>query len=288
MKKRKLGIIVDSTCGSDYGKSFFPDISVVPLTIIVDGKSYVDGDFDNKTLLHFIDQKKKVTTSQPNPELFIQAFKKQFSLGYEHVFCFTLSHKLSGTFNSALLAKKILNDERITIIDSETVGPGVIFALKRLSYLLEQETFDSYQALEFQLKQELDQGFLLFYIENLKQLVKNGRISKFKALIGTLFKIHPIVKYQKSVLMINKKIRNFNRCFEYLIQSVLNEKTINNALDIQTVHVDEDSQTKAFLQKINDLNESQITVSDYGSISSVVAVHMGSKAFGFYLNTIKA
>ncbi|WP_349401891.1 DegV family protein [Candidatus Phytoplasma solani] len=287
MKKRKLGIVVDSTCGGDYGKNFFEDVSIVPLTVMVDGKSYVDGTIDNETLLHFIDQKKKVTTSQPNPEFFIQAFQKQFALGYEHIFCLTLSHKLSGTINSALLAKKMLNENRITVIDSESIGPGIIFALKRIFQLLEQNTLISYQEMAHQIQQELEQGFLIYYIENLKILAHHGRISKFKALIGTLFKIHPIVKYQKSVLTIDKKIRNFRKCFDYLIQSVLKEQTNDNILDIQIVYVDKDIQAKELLKKINDLGYPRIKTSMYGVISPVVAVNIGYKAFGLYLNKIK-
>ncbi|MBX4180664.1 MAG: DegV family protein, partial ['Prunus persica' phytoplasma PP2] len=42
MNKRKLGIVVDSTCGNTYGKNFFEDISVVPLTLIVGETSYMD------------------------------------------------------------------------------------------------------------------------------------------------------------------------------------------------------------------------------------------------------
>lgn len=59
MQKRKFGIVVDSTCGSDCGKNIFSDISIVPLTIIVDNKSYVDGTIDNETLLGLLTTNKK-------------------------------------------------------------------------------------------------------------------------------------------------------------------------------------------------------------------------------------
>jgi Uncharacterized protein conserved in bacteria, COG1307 len=151
MNKRKLGIVVDSTCGNTYGKNFFEDISVVPLTLIVGETSYMDGAIDNTTLLNFIENKQKVTTSQPNPELFIKAFKEQFDLGYKHVICLTLSSKLSGTHNSALLAKKMLNNPNITVIDTQNIVLEFIFSykesmiglLKTLMFALKQSLIKS-------------------------------------------------------------------------------------------------------------------------------------------------
>ncbi|MFB0638056.1 DegV family protein [Candidatus Phytoplasma solani] len=286
MQKRKFGIVVDSTCGSDCGKNIFSDISIVPLTIIVDNKSYVDGTIDNETLLGFIDNKQKVTTSQPNPNLFIEAFEQQFALGYEHVICLTLSHKLSGTFNSAILAKKMLNEDRITVIDTENIGPAVIFALKRIKSLLIQNPNITHQALTFQIQKDQDQGFLLCTVENLKILANNGRISKLKVIIGNLFKIHPILKFQKNVLSIEKKVRHFTKCLDYLVQIILNEKTSQHILDIQMIYVNDDSHAQTLLTKINALGDPQIKTSLYGKISPVVAAHIGYKGFGLYLNKI--
>ncbi|MBP5836169.1 DegV family protein [Candidatus Phytoplasma meliae] len=287
MQKRKFGIVVDSTCGSNYGKNLFNDISIVPLTVMVDGQDYIDGTIDNEKLLQFIDQKRKVTTSQPNPELFIQAFQKQFDLGYQHIICLTLSHKLSGTVNSALLAKKILNESRITVIDTENVGPAVIFALKRIHYLLEQNPNIIPQALALQIKQEQDQGVLFCTVENLKILAYNGRISKFRALLGNLLRVHTILKFQKSILLIEKKVRSFKKCLDYLINKSIDCKTSNNILDIQVIYVDDDRNAQELMTQIKKIGDPQIQISLYGKISSVIAAHIGYKGFGLYINEIK-
>ncbi|OIJ44618.1 MULTISPECIES: DegV family protein [Candidatus Phytoplasma] len=286
MNKRKLGIVVDSTCGNTYGKNFFEDISVVPLTLIVGETSYMDGAIDNTTLLNFIENKQKVTTSQPNPELFIKAFKEQFDLGYKHVICLTLSSKLSGTHNSALLAKKMLNNPNITVIDTQNIGPGVYFFLQRINDWLTQNPDVCPQTITDKINEEKLKGFLLCTVNNLKILAYNGRISKFRFLIGNLLKIHPILKFQQGVLSIEKKVRNLKNCFNYCLKKILEHKTANNKLDIQVIYVDDDKDAKELLAQITNLANPQIKATLYGAISPVVAAHIGYKGFGFYLNEI--
>ncbi|CCP88961.1 conserved hypothetical protein, partial sequence, partial [Candidatus Phytoplasma solani] len=105
-------------------------------------------------------------------------------------------------------------EDRITVIDTENIGPAVIFSLKRIKSLLIQNPNITHQALTFQIQKDQDQGFLLCTVENLKILANNGRISKLKVIIGNLFKIHPILKFQKNVLSIEKKVRHFTKCLD--------------------------------------------------------------------------
>ncbi|WP_374695632.1 DegV family protein [Areca yellow leaf disease phytoplasma] len=83
------------------------------------------------------------------------------------------------------------------------------------------------------INEEKLKGFLLCTVNNLKILAYNGRISKFRFLIGNLLKIHPILKFQQGVLSIEKKVRNLKNCFNYCLEKNIRTQTANNKLDIQ-------------------------------------------------------
>ncbi|MDV3166850.1 MAG: DegV family protein [Vigna little leaf phytoplasma] len=286
MTKRKLGIVVDSTIGGDFGKKIFHDISIVPLTIILDEKSYYEKDLENKVVFDLLNQNKSLTTSQPNPQLFLKAFKEQLALGYEHIVCVTISKKLSGTFNSAQKAKQILNNPQVNVIDSGSVGPGMLFTLQKIKQYIETSNPEDYSIMLNDIIKKQSEGKLLFTLNDIKQLIINKRISKIKYFIGQLFKIKPIIKFQEGIISVEKNLRNWKNIFQYLIKKIVQEqKTLEN-IEIKIVYVNKDNLAQEFKNEIEKLKNPKIKISMYGSISPIIAVHLSSDGFGFYLNKI--
>lgn len=287
MKNRKLGIVVDSTIGGNFGKNIFPDLSIVPLTIILDNQICYEKDLDNKTFLKLSQEGKKFTTSQPNPQLFLKAFQEQFDLGYEHIVCITLSQQLSGTFNSAQKAKQLLDKPKITIIDSGSVGPGMLFTLKKIQKQIQKNiNIDDYPKFFEKLKEEQELGKILFTLNDLKQLIASKRISKIKSFIGQLFKIKPIIKFQKGIISIEKHFRSWNNGFKYLINQILQEQKANGKIEVQIVYVDDDYFAQEFKKEVEQLKNPNIKCSIYGTISPIIAIHLSSRGFGLYINKI--
>ncbi|PQP79881.1 EDD domain protein [Candidatus Phytoplasma phoenicium] len=287
MKKRKLGIVVDSTIGGNFGKNIFPDLSIVHLTIILDNQICYEKDLDNKTFLKLSQEGKKFTTSQPNPQLFLKAFQEQFNLGYEHVACITLAQQLSGTFNSAQKAKQLLDNPKITIIDSGSVGPGMLFTLKKIQNQIQKNiAIDNYPEFFKKLKEEQEMGKILFTLNNLKQLITSKRISKIKSFIGQLFKIKPIIKLQKGIISVEKHFRSWNNGFKYLINQILQEQKEKGTIEIQIVYVDDEYFAQEFKKEIEQLKNPNIKCYIYGTISPIIAIHLSSRGFGLYINKI--
>ncbi|TVY12165.1 DegV family protein [Candidatus Phytoplasma pini] len=284
MKKRKFGFVVDSTIGGDFGKSFFPDLSIVPLSIILDGETHLENDLSNNFFLKLLKENRTITTSQPNPQLFLKAFEDQFELGYEHLFCLTLSKTLSGTFDSARKAKQILNKSNITIIDTESVGPGMLFILQKFYEYLNNDYELDYAKIMQKINKIKKQGTMFFSIENLKQLVANKRISEFKYFLGRLLKIKPILKFCKGSFTIEKNFRSWDNFFKYCLKYIKNFKNKYGIIKVQIIYVDDDIMAQILKKNIEQLNDSDIKISIYGSISPIIAVHLGYTGFGFYLN----
>ena len=115
----KVQLVTDSS--SDIPKNLVEkyQIEVVPLSIIIDDKVYLDGvDIDTQTFYQKLPLAKELPkTSQPTPQAFLEAFKKANERG--PVLCITLSSGISGTYQSALLAKEMA-EFLVEVIDSET------------------------------------------------------------------------------------------------------------------------------------------------------------------------
>ncbi|XXP77114.1 MAG: DegV family protein [Lettuce witches'-broom phytoplasma] len=282
MNKRKLGIVVESTIGGDFGRSLFPDISVVHMTIIYDNKVFSDKDFDNQKLLKLLHQGTKVTTSQPNPQAFVKAYQEQINLGYEKIICLTLSKHLSGTYNSALKAKQILGDDRITVIDTESIGPGTYFTLSRIHHYLKENVLTNEEIFE-KVVLEQKKGSIFFSLDELKYLAANKKISKFKSFLGNLFKIKTILKMKQGFFSLEKNVRTWKSCFRNLLKYALQLKE-EGVVDIQIIYVENRVIVDELIKEIESLNDSNIKLSVYGQMSPLVSAQLGSKSFGIYIN----
>ncbi|WP_323847857.1 MAG: DegV family protein [Phytoplasma sp.] len=283
---KKIGFVVDSTIGDNIDVNFLDDICIVPLSIILNGKECLDKK-DNSFFLDCLKKKQQITTSQPNPQLFLKAFRKQLDAGYEHIVCVTISQKLSGTFNSACKAKQILDKNNITVIDSENIGPGMLFAIKKIHKYV-YNTDLSYKEIFSKVIDELKLAICYFSLDDLKQLVISKRISKFNFFIGNFLKIKPILKFQKGIFTIEKNVRLRKNCFLYLIKCILKFKdsVSKEPIELKMMYVEDDIYLKELIQEISKLNDPSIKISMYGPVSPIIAVHLGSKGFGFYVNTL--
>lgn len=281
--KRKIGIVVDSTTKEAFKASMFQDASVVPLTVFIDKESYVDGTITNDEILKAISAEKKVTTSQPSPESFLAAYKEQFALGYDAVLCLTISLGLSGTVNSAHLAKKDLLDEnpelgaKVFVIDSQTAGPGVELLLEKV-YKMVQSGLTVEEVVK-ETERTLDDIFVMFSIESLKALVAGGRLSKLQAMIGNILKVKPILKFKASVLVVAAKVRGSEKIYTYLAEQVKAVYDESPSAAVNIVYIDNPSLADKLKGEILQLvPNANVIIS--GPISPVIAVHMGYDALG--------
>jgi len=168
---RKVGLVVDSTFGLDETLVKTEKITVAPLKVVIESEEYIDGQINPDLVVKALQEKKQVKTSQPSPDLFVKAYEKQLET-YDEVLCLTLSKTLSGTVNSATLAKTILNSDKVFVVDTEsTINGSGYLAEKVLEYL--NEGHSASEALSY-LEQLKEQGSLIFTVDNLQTLHLNG------------------------------------------------------------------------------------------------------------------
>ncbi|SKC63405.1 DegV family protein [Maledivibacter halophilus] len=197
-----------------------PQISLAPLKIDIDGKVFKDDEnLDTKDLLKLMKESNNVPkTASPSPNDYMKEYE-----GKEDVFVVTLSSKLSGSYNSAVLGKNMyLENSRekfIHVFDSlsasigETLVGLKILELSKLSYKKEQivEKIDEY----------INEMKTIFLLESLDNLIKAGRINKIVAKLATAFSIKPIMGSNgKGSIKLIEKARGSKKALRRLVDII--------------------------------------------------------------------
>ncbi|MGS5451235.1 fatty acid kinase binding subunit FakB2 [Staphylococcus aureus] len=210
-------IVTDST--SDLSHEYLKqhNIHVVPLSLTIDGKSFVDQiDITSEAFIQRIEEDADVKTSQPPIGKFIELYEE---LGKEDVEIFSIhmSSVLSGTYQTALQASDMV-DTKVTVIDSKSISFGLGYQIQRLVELI--NTNLSSNQIVNKLK-ELQKNIKLFVvIGQLNQLIKGGRISKTKGFIGNIMKIKPVGTLEDGYLEIVHNARTQNSSIQYLKKEI--------------------------------------------------------------------
>jgi len=205
------------------------NITVVPLTVHIDGKEYADGiDISAQEFYEKMSKAKELPkTSQPSAASFIKVFKELESKG--ELLCINISSKLSGTYQTACLAKKI-SGVNVAVFDSwaATLGQG-LQVIK--AALLAEKGMSRDHIIQFltEYKKGLTHFVLLDTLEN---VVKGGRLSKFQGSLAKLLNIKVLLTGVEGALVTLDKIHGRKKALHRVIER-MGEK-LRGAKDIPT------------------------------------------------------
>ncbi len=187
-------IVVDSCCEipEEIKKELF--VESVPLTLEVGDTTVIDDDtFDQATFLKMVDECPTAAKSAcPSPERYLQAYDTEV----DRIYVVTLTSKLSGSYNSAVLAKHLLEESgkkmpEIHIFDSLSASVGETQIVLKIKELEEAgKSFEEVVELAELFKSEMKTYFVL---DNLDTFRKNGRLTGIKALGVSKLNIKPIM-----------------------------------------------------------------------------------------------
>jgi DegV family protein with EDD domain len=188
----RIAVVTDSTADLPANVYEENDIKVVPLHVQFGDETYREGvdlsseEFYSKLAFH----KVMPRTSQPAPHEFETVYRQLMNES-DSIVSIHMSSKLSGTYQSANIAANAIGCEKIRVIDSKSVSAGTgLLALEaaRLSKLdiTLKDLVDKIEATKSRLR-------LFFTVDTFDYMVKNGRIGKATAFLGTLLSIRPIM-----------------------------------------------------------------------------------------------
>lgn len=216
----KIAIVTDSTADipPDLAKKL--DINIVPLTVLF-GKESFKADGIDLPIPEFYqklkDSKVLPKTIQPSPGDFTKTYKELFK-NYDEIISIHISKKMSGTADSATIAKKEFPDKRIEIIDSELVHMPLGFLAIEAALMAEKNhNTDSIVA---RIKALIPAMKSLFVPKTLNYLQKGGRIGRAKSLIASLLEIKPILTINLGEVSPYKNTRRWSQAKNEIINSM--------------------------------------------------------------------
>lgn len=168
-------------------------IKIVPLTLQVDSVEFVDDDsFDQKKFIKAVaDFDGCPKSSCPSPE----DYKKAYGEDEVTAFCITLSAELSGSYNSAVLGQRLIEEKfpnkKVYVFNSRSACIGeTLIALKIQEYV---EKGAGFEEIVEQVEAYISRRHTLFVLENLDHLRKNGRLTGMKATLVSVLNIKPVM-----------------------------------------------------------------------------------------------
>lgn len=168
------------------------DFQSVPLTITTGEKEFVDTDaLDVASMADYLSKYKgKSGTACPNVGDWLSAFE-----GYDVIFCVTIFSVLSGSYNSAITAKRQYEEEnpgkRVFVVDSRSAGPGMKLVLDKCTKLLQDGK--DFEIVDKELQEYTNNHTsIVFCLESMSNLANNGRVNPTVAKLATILGIRVI------------------------------------------------------------------------------------------------
>ena len=272
----KIKIITDSTLDlpSDLIKE--KNIEVLPLLINFGEESYLDGvEITTKEMIDKINATGVLpTTAQVTPNRFEETFKKYLDEGYKIV-ALTLSSDMSGTYQSACIAKDMLESDDIVVIDSRNVTSGLgLLVLKACQF---RDKGLGIKEIEEEILKAIPKVKSSLNFESLENLVRGGRLSKTAGTIGSVLGLRLILEVKDGKMSVKDKVRGSKKALKKLIS------------DFESVDVDFDSPI-VLLELLNEdvyeglkiyFQEKNINYID-AKVGCTVGIHSGIKPCGIF------
>jgi DegV family protein with EDD domain len=269
-------IVTDSTADIPIDIVQELGITVVPLKVHFGSETYADGiDIKPEEFYPRIEHATSLpTTSQPSPVDFLHTYKelKEDAGSEVKIISIHLSSALSGTVQSAILAKSMLEEQiDITVIDSKnasfSIGMMVIAAAEAANNGKNKE-----ECVDL-IHQLIKRSVIYFLVDSLHYLQKGGRIGKASALFGSLLNIKPILSLDENgeVYAVDK-VRGTNKALVRIIQ-LLKEFSSGAEVHVGVGHSTSSKKSNEILEEIK--QEFNVQREYTSAIGPVIGTHVG-------------
>lgn len=212
----KFKIVGDSCCDFTAEELKKEYIKSVPLTMTVGGVDVVDDEtFDQEKYLKMVaDCPECAKSSCPSPEAFMKNFEDA-----EYVFVVTLSSKLSGSYNSACLAKQIYSEDhedvKIHVFDSKSAAAAQHLICEKIeACMLAEKDFETTVKI---VNKYISEMRTIFVLDDLETMRKNGRMSKVKAIAANVLNIKPVLQGVEGEIQQLDQARGMNKALNKLL-----------------------------------------------------------------------
>ncbi len=267
-----IRIITDSTASITLEEAKKLNINIVPLYVQIGEDSYKDridlSDQRFYTLLKHV----QPASSQPTPHDFLEIFDKYKD---DQIICITLSEKLSGTYQSAIIARQMSANENIRIINSDNASLGIrqlVFEAIKM-----RDRGCSLIEIAKELENLRNKVICLGVCDTLEYLKRGGRISGLKFFAGTVLNIKPTLIIENGSLQpYGKKCRGKQNAIKMLVKA-LEEFDCDTNYPIMLGYTKNLENAKLLKDKV--LEHYDNIEDSFSELGTVIATHTGDNAF---------
>lgn len=263
-------IITDSTC--DLSLEQVQELNIEMLSLKV---NFEDESFDDKRTItseefyaKLKNSRKLPTTSQVSINDFAEAYQRYPN---QDIVVLTLPQQLSGTYQSAVIAKEQANRENIYLLDTGTLSVGLALLIKQAAKLRDQglngqEIFTTIQAMAKRIK-------IYAVMDTLVYLVKGGRLSGFQGALGSVLSLKPVLTVKDGNLSTIAKVRGIDKGLQTIWETIQNNDNLDPNMPVGYAH-------SLNIEKMGKLQEMMAPKNLEGEyiLGSVLGTHAGPGA----------
>lgn len=272
-----IRIITDSACDISQEEAEKLDICVIPMTTTFGDTDYLDGvTLSNREFYEkLIESDVLPKTSLINPNRYTEYFERECK-GDQQVICITISAKLSGCYQSAVVAAEDY-EGKVFVIDSNNVCVGEQLLVRYAVRLRDQGL--SAQEILNKLEEKKNSIRLVALLDTLEYLKKGGRVSTVTAFAGNLLSIKPVIAVEDGEIVFLGKARGSKNGNNFLIQQVEKSGGIDLSMPFTLAYT---GLSDALLQKY--IADSSALYENYSGelpiclIGSTIGTHVGPGA----------
>lgn len=269
---KQIKIITDSACDLDI--DYIKKLNVHMIPLIVNFGDDVYRDRVTITTNEFYDKLKTFkglpTTSQIAPAAFVEEFKRYLDEGY-HIIYIAFSSRLSGTYQSACIAKNMLETDDITIMDSKGASVGFGLMVREAAIMVKEGK--DHKEIEERITYMRDRMEYIFVVGSLEMLKKGGRISTAQAVMGTILNVKPILQFNDGYIVPYDKVRGEKAAIKKMMDTI-KERGYDISNQIVGLNYSEDD---SLCMQIKDEIQREFGVKEFiiSEIGGAIGSHVG-------------
>lgn len=271
-----IRILIDSSADYTAEEAKQNNLELVSINITMGGKNYLDGvDLTRDEFYDLLVASEEFPmTAQPSPQEFVDIFEDVKEKGDQLVYL-SLSSGLSGTFQSATLAKSMVEYDEIYLVDTLS-ATRAIRLMAEYACKLREEGIDA-ATIAAKLEEFKSRVVIYSAIDTLEYLQKGGRLSKAAAAVGELANLKPIITVtQEGKMAVPAKALGRNKALSTLVKLV-SEKEVDTTFPIYSLYAVGEENTEKLEQK---LGKEGIRVTKRLQVGSTIGCHIGPGAYG--------
>jgi DegV family protein with EDD domain len=279
--KQKVAIVTDTTACVPPEQVAKYDIEIVPIQLIVENKTYLDGiDIKPTEFYALLRQSRKIpTTSSSAPDNYLEAYRHA-SLKAPSILCLTEPSKFSAMFNSARIAadmaREMLGHTAIDVLECTTAAAGQgLVALAAARAASEDKPLEAVKEIARNIMSRVN---LLATLDTLQYLAKSGRVPQAAAMVNSILNIKPVFTLNHNDAHTVALPRSMKSAVNHMLKLMQSMVKKGHPLHVAVMHADALEQAVSFKNRISAQFEcEEIFITEF---TPVMGVHTGPGLIG--------